>query len=62
MQCRMIAALAFVPPGDVVTAFETLSEHLPVEFDPILDYFEDTYIGRPGRRGVRRQPLFPIVF
>ena len=62
MQCRMIAALAFVPPKDVVASFEALSDHLPAELDPVLDYFEDTYIGRPDRRGNRRNPLFPIIF
>ena len=56
------AALAFVPPANVVAAFETLRDHLPDDLDPVLHYFEDTYIGRPNRRGVRREPLFPIVF
>ncbi|KAF2883555.1 hypothetical protein ILUMI_22619 [Ignelater luminosus] len=26
---------------------------------PIVDYFEDTWIGRPGRRNKRRNPSFP---
>ena len=60
MQCRMISAIAFVPPAGVVAAFETLSGEVPVGLTPILDYFEDNYIGRPDRRGVRREPLFPI--
>lgn len=60
MQCRMISAIAFVPPAGVVAAFEALTDELPVGLNPILDYFEDNYIGRPDRRGVRRQPLFPI--
>ena len=60
LQCGMISALAFVPPADVVTSFETLMGELPNVPIPVLDYFEDTYIGRPDRRGVRRVPLFPI--
>ena len=60
LQCRMISAIAFVPPAGVVAAFETLSDELPDGLNPILDYFEDNYIGRPDRRGVRREPLFPI--
>ena len=60
LQCRMISALAFVPTADVVAAFEALSAELPNELLDIMDYFEDTYIGRPDRRGVRRAARFPI--
>ena len=62
LQCRMIGALAFVPPADVTNAFDALAAHVPDELVPVLDYFEDTYIGRPNRRGVRRNPLFSIAF
>ena len=59
---RCIPALAFLPPGDVEKAFDDL---LSAEgFDPraqdIANYFEDTYIGRPNRRGNRQSPLFPL--
>ena len=60
LQCRMISAIAFVPPADVPDAFEALSEEVVPELTPILDYFEDNYIGRPDRRGIRRAPLFGI--
>ena len=47
---RMIAALAFVPPFDVEDAFEELAleirNRFNIEADDVLDYFEDTYIGR----------------
>ena len=32
----------------------------PVEALPIVDYYEDTWIGRPGRRNTRRPPKFEI--
>ena len=54
---RMIAALAFVPLGDIITAFEELSQHCEGNEDHILDYFEVNYIGEL-RRGRRRNPLF----
>ena len=57
---RMIPALAFVPADDVVNAFEELSRVLPPEVEPLADYFEDNYIGRPQRRG-RREPPYPIA-
>ena len=60
LQCRMLSALAFVPTADVVDAFDALSAVLPNELQEIMDYFEDTYIGRPDRRGVRRAARFPI--
>ena len=56
----MISALAFVPTADVADAFETLSGEVADELTPIMDYFEDNYIGRPDRRGFRRAPLFGI--
>lgn len=59
-RCKMIPALAFVPPQDVPDAFEDICDNSPIELRPVLDYFEDNYIGRPDRRGNRRNPLFPI--
>ena len=58
LSIRMLAALAFVPVNDIVHAFEELSDIMPEDARPIVDYFEDTYIGRVQRRG-RRLPLFP---
>ena len=47
---RMIAALLFVPPFDVEDDFEELAfeirNRFNIEGDNVLDYFEDTYIGR----------------
>ena len=60
LQCKMIPALAFVPPQDVSDAFEELSDYLHDALQPVMDYFEDNYIERPGRRRIRRNPTFPI--
>ncbi|MCP3667293.1 MAG: hypothetical protein GY696_33165, partial [Gammaproteobacteria bacterium] len=65
LSMRMLAALAFVPPHRVEEYFKELSDPtrnlVPPEAIALLDYIEDTYIGRPlrGRQG-RRQPTFPI--
>ena len=40
-----IAALAFLEPTHVVTGFERLSMELGDDYETILDYFEETYIG-----------------
>jgi len=59
---RMLAALAFVPENDVITSFETLIDvDYPDRAEPILDYFEDNFIGRKDRRGVRKSPAFPVA-
>ena len=61
---RMIAATAFVPPRDVINAFEQLADIIrnehQADLDDVLDYFEDSYIGRLRRNAPRRPPLFPI--
>ena len=58
---RMLAALAFVPVNGVVDTFDTLLEgHAPATAQPIIDYFEDNFIGRLTRRHVRRAPLFSL--
>lgn len=60
LKMRMLTALAFVPSADVVQAFEELIENVefPGEAQSVIDYFEDTWIGRPGRNNRRRAPLF----
>ena len=54
---RMLAGLAYLPPGDVEHSFETVfdptSPFYDVRGQSVFDYFEDTYIGRPRRRGPR---------
>jgi len=51
LHARMIPALAFVPIQDLDAAFQELSDNSPPEQQPVLDWFEDNYIGRPTRRG-----------
>lgn len=55
---RMIPALAFVPIDEIINVFEELQEAMSPEGIPVLDYFEDSYIGRKRRRN-RAVPLFP---
>lgn len=51
---HMVLALAFVPEDDVAETFDLLAAQAPEEVEPILDYFQNTYVtGRP-RRGRRR--------
>lgn len=60
---KMIAALAFIPPANAVSAFEDLQEILPPVAEPICNYFEDNYIGTlRGRIGTqyRQTPQFPV--
>ena len=61
LSLRMLSALAFVPAHSVIEAFEELcdSNIIPPEAQPVVDYMEDTWIGRPDRRLVRRPPQFP---
>jgi hypothetical protein len=58
---KILAALAFVPCNDVIDTFESLieKEFNDEEFIDILNYFEDTWIGRVVKQ-TRRPPLFQI--
>ncbi|KRZ70481.1 PiggyBac transposable element-derived protein 3 [Trichinella papuae] len=54
-------SLAFVPTDGLEQAIDSLAGHLPDELQPLLDWFEDSYVGRQNRRGGgRRPPIFPI--
>jgi len=65
LSIRQLAALALVPVSDVSSAFDDLMDS-PFYRDnstilaPFINYFEDTWIGRPGWRGRgRNAPMFP---
>lgn len=65
LQIRMMTALSFVPVANVEQAFNdlmdtsyyTTNEEL---LTPMVNYFEDTWIGRMDRRNRRKPALFPI--
>ena len=56
-----ILALAFLDPNAVATGFEFLCTNLGNEYQEILDYIEDNYIGLV-RRTSRIEALFSINF
>lgn len=58
LSARMIASVAFVPIDQIENAIEQLSDELPAELIPVLNYFEDNYLGRLNRNQTRRRPLF----
>lgn len=56
----IISSLAFIPPHKLVKAIDVLCESdiFPPEAQQVIDYFEDTWIGRSDRRQRRRPPQF----
>ena len=64
LNLRMISAIAFVPPDDVIESFDILTDELRRQFGDTLEdqlqYFEDSYIGRFRRNLPRRAPMFTI--
>ena len=58
LHSKMICALSFLPPDDVEEGFEQLSDVILEAYndhmDNLLEYFEDTYIGRYRRNAPRR--------
>lgn len=69
LQARMIPALAFIPIDELGNALDALRGFTEEEVDepipsidvaliPVLDYFEDNYVGRLLRKNRRAQPKF----
>ena len=54
---KMISALAFVPVANVIRDFCSLAVQCGLAEQPVLDYFENTYIGQP-QRARRNDPIF----
>lgn len=67
LQARMITSLAYVPIPQLDDCFEALSNALvpcdqtaPAgELEPVLNWFEDNFLGRPNRNGSRQPATFP---
>ena len=57
----MLAALAFVPLPDVIDASESVADEFPLDAQKVINYFEDTYIGRLRPGGHRRALLFDLA-
>ena len=64
LHTRMLCAVAFMPLDNVIAGFEELTDLIrdtyQGEMDDLLDYFEETYIGRYRRNAERRPPLFAL--
>uniref|UniRef100_A0A1I8BS26 MULE domain-containing protein n=1 Tax=Meloidogyne hapla TaxID=6305 RepID=A0A1I8BS26_MELHA len=54
---KMIVSLAFVPQEEY-EALAALENYLPIELEPILSYFTNTYVGRLRNNGTRAPPTF----
>lgn len=59
LEARMIPALSMVPRSDVEDIFTELASSVHSDLQPVMDYFEDTFIGRPTAGG-RRDAQFPV--
>ncbi|MPC41999.1 hypothetical protein E2C01_035611 [Portunus trituberculatus] len=59
LKARMIVAIEFVPLANVENKFESLQDTTLNKLEPIFNYFEDTYVGRPRHRNGRCNPMFP---
>ncbi|CAF2870226.1 unnamed protein product [Rotaria sp. Silwood2] len=60
-QLRSLPALAFLPTTDVIATFDEIKAQFPVEGEPVLNYFEENYIGVKSRLSrPRKAPKFDI--
>jgi hypothetical protein len=61
---KWLKSLAFAPTNCVLFAFKKLEDMAEDEFKPLIDYFEEHYIGKPivGSDTMRKAPHIPIEF
>lgn len=65
-QLKKLIALAFVPVNNIILTYEKLIDtnfytHNELILQPLLDYYEETWIGKRNRRGKRQNAHFPIA-
>ena len=58
LHSRIVVSLAFVPQENLIGALTDLENFFPIELEPILSYFTNTYIGRIRNNGTRAPPIF----
>jgi len=64
LKARLIVAIAFVPADSLDAALDLLADEtdgVGADLQPVLNWFEDNYVGRLNRNGSRRQPIFPVM-
>ena len=60
-QRRTLPALVFLPVAGVIPTFEQIKIQFPAEGEPVLNYFEENYIGVRSRLSrPRKIPKFDI--
>lgn len=59
LEARMVLSLAMVPRNYAVDVFDELATAICSKLLPVLDYFEDVFIGRSTARG-RPDALFSV--
>ncbi|CAF1607515.1 unnamed protein product, partial [Didymodactylos carnosus] len=58
---RSIAPLSFLPTTDIISTFQQLKQQFPAQGQPVINYFEETYVGIESRLfRLRKQPKFEL--
>jgi hypothetical protein len=56
---KMVVAFSFVSIEGLDIIIQLLGDNLPESLQPLLDWFEENYVGRVNRKGIgRRTTLF----